>query len=162
MGVLIQVLMWMRALQDRCVANEGVIRRFYNRQEIKNKARDQYMDVVRILNKDLTNTQAKLKEESHLREEAKKAKTNLTTKLAALHEQMDRAKADAMMEFWVSQPYFDACDAYYGDRFDDCLKKVGAVYPDLNLSQIAIDDTEPPMPRGDDTVRDETCWVLSL
>ena len=69
---------------------------------------------------------------------------------------MDRAKADAMMEFWVSQPYFDACDAYYGDRFDDCLKKVGVVYPGLNLSQIAIDNTEPPTPGGDDTVSDET------
>lgn len=72
MGVLIQALMRMRALQDRCVANEGVIRRFHNRQEIENKARDQYMEVVRILNKDLTDTQAKLKEESHLREKAKK------------------------------------------------------------------------------------------
>ena len=57
-------------------------------------------------------TQATLKEESRLREEAEKAKTNLTTELAALHELMDKAKADAMAEFWVSQPFFYVCGTY--------------------------------------------------
>lgn len=39
-----------------------------------------------MLNEELTLIIAKLKEESRLREEAKKAKTNLTTELAALCE----------------------------------------------------------------------------
>lgn len=74
----------MRALQDRCVANKGVICWFHKRQEIENKERDQYMEVVCTLNKELTDTQAKLNEESCLREEAEKAKTN-RTELAALY-----------------------------------------------------------------------------
>ena len=63
----------MRALQDRCVANDGMIRRFRKRQEIEKKEWDKYKEAVHILNEKLTTTTAKLKEESHLREEAKKA-----------------------------------------------------------------------------------------
>lgn len=91
-----------------------------------------------------------LEKETRHGEEAEKAKTNLTTKLialreymvkAALREHMVKAKAYTVAKYRVSQPFFDACDIYYGDVFDDCLKQVGAAFPDLDLSQITIDDT---------------------
>ncbi|KAL0004549.1 hypothetical protein SO802_012110 [Lithocarpus litseifolius] len=41
---LSRALVRMKALQDRCVANEGVIWRFHKRQEIENKERDQYKE----------------------------------------------------------------------------------------------------------------------
>ena len=69
---------------------------------------------------------------------------------------MDKAKANAVEKFRVSQAFFDACDAYYGDGFDYCLKQVGSIYPDLDLSQIVIDDTVLPIPGGDDAVSGET------
>lgn len=47
---------------------------------------------------------------------------------------MDKAKADAVGEFWVSQPFFDVCGVFYGDGFDNCLKQIGAIHPDLDLS----------------------------
>ena len=47
---------------------------------------NQYKKAICTLNKELTAKLTKLKEETHLREEAKKAKTNLTTELATLHE----------------------------------------------------------------------------
>ena len=50
-----------------------------------------------------------LAEETCRLEEAKKVKTNLATKLAALREQMEKARANAVAEFHVSQPFFDAC-----------------------------------------------------
>ena len=53
---------------------------------------------------------------------AKKAKTNLATELVAPHEQIEKARADAMAEFWISQPFFDACGVYYGNVFEDYLK----------------------------------------
>ena len=36
------------------------------------------------------------------------------------------------------------------------LKQVRVVYPDLDLSQIIIDDTIPPTPEGNDIVNDKT------
>lgn len=145
----------MRTLQNQCVANKGVIRQFRKRQEIENKELDQYEETIRILDEELTLITTKLKEESHLREEAEKVKTNLTTELTALREQTEKAKADAFPEFRLSQPFFDACGVYYGNRFDDCLKQVGSVYTDLVLSRITIDDIVLQMPRRDDNVSDE-------
>ena len=47
---LFHALMHMNALQDRCVASEGVIRRFHKCQEIENKEQAQYSKVVCTLN----------------------------------------------------------------------------------------------------------------
>ena len=86
----------------------------------------------------------------------KKAKTNLAKELAALREQIEKARVDTVAELWISQPFFDACGVYYSNEFEDCLKQVRAAYPNLDLSQIVIHDTIPPTPEGDDTVSDET------
>ena len=65
-------------------------------------------------------------------------------------------KAYAVAEFWVSQPFLNACGDYYGVGFNNYLKQVESVYPDLDLSQIAIDDTVSLTPWGDDTVSKES------
>lgn len=82
---------------------------------------------VCILNKELTVTIAKLKEESRLREEMEKAKLNLVTELTTLRGQVDKAKADTVVEFRVSQPFYDAYSVYYGEGFDECFKQVESV-----------------------------------
>ena len=114
------------------------------------------MEAIRTLNQELIAKTKALAEETHQLVEVEKAKTNLVTKLAALREQMEKARADAMAEFRISQPFFNACDVYCDEEFEDCLKQVKAIHPNLDLSQIAIDDTVLPMPRGEDTISDET------
>nr|POE54867.1 hypothetical protein CFP56_42037 [Quercus suber] len=153
---LSRALVRMKALQDRYVANEGVIRWFRKSQEIENKERAQYLEAVRTLNQELTTKTKALAEETSWLKEAEKVKTNLAMKLAALREQMEKARAHAVMEFRISQSFFDVCGVHYGDKFEDCLKQVRAAYPNLDLSQIIINDTVPPMLRGDDTISDET------
>ena len=44
---------------------------------------------------------------------------------------------------------------YYGNGFDDYLKQVATVYPDLDLFQVVIDDIVLPTPSGADTTIDE-------
>lgn len=83
-GVLIQALVHIRGLQNRCVANEGVIRQYHKRQEIENNERDQYKEAICILNEELTATLAKLNEETRLREEVEKVKVDLATELTTL------------------------------------------------------------------------------
>lgn len=56
--VLTQALVQIRALQDWCVANEGVICRFRKCQEIENKERDQYKEAIHTLNEELMVTTA--------------------------------------------------------------------------------------------------------
>lgn len=82
--------------------------------------------------------------------------TNLMTKLATLREEMEKAKVDVVAAFYTSQLCFDECGIYYGDRFDDCLKQRMAIYFDLDLSQVAIDETVWLTLGGIDAVSDET------
>ena len=56
------------------------------------------------------------------------------TELTAFCEHMVKAKVDDVAEYRVSQPFFDMCDIYHGDEFDDCLKQVGATFLNLDLS----------------------------
>ena len=98
----------------------------------------------------------KLKEESRLQEKTQKAKESLETKMMTLREQTKKAKADAKVEFRGSRSFFDACVVYYGEGFDDCLKQVGFIYLDLDLSKISMDDLVPTTPAGGDIVSEET------
>lgn len=79
----------------------------------------------------------------------------MATELSTLLEQMEKVKADAVAEFRASQPFIVACDIYYGDRFEDCLKQVGFVYLDLDLFKISLDDPIPATLGGSDTINEE-------
>ena len=120
--------MHMKALQDRCFVEEGVIHRLRKCQEIQNKEMDQYKEAIRTLNKELTVVTVKLKLESILRDKAQKTKENLEVELTSICGQVEMAKADAITEFKASEPFIDACAIYYGDRFEDFLKQVRSVY----------------------------------
>lgn len=73
-----------------------------------------------------------------------------------LREQTEKAKADAIVEFRASQPFIDSCAIYYGDGFKDCLKQVGSVYPNLDLSKIYMEDLLPTTPAGGDSFSEKT------
>ena len=129
--------MHMKALQNRCFVEEGVIRRLRKCQEIQNKEMDQYKEAICTLNKELTVVTVKLKLESILRDKAQKTKENLEVELTSICGQVEMAKADAITEFKASEPFIDACAIYYGDRFEDFLKQVRSVYrlPKLGFIQ---------------------------
>ena len=80
----------------------------------------------------------------------------MVMELASLREQMERAEANAMVEFKASQPFIDSCAIYYGDGFEDCLKQVGFVYQDLDLSKVSLNDPLSRTPVANDTVNEES------
>lgn len=84
------------------MANEGVICWFWKCQKIENKERDQYKEAICTLNTKLTAKLALLNKETRHREEVEKMNTNLMTELAAFCKQMDKAKADTVVMFWIS------------------------------------------------------------
>ena len=109
-----------------------------------------------MLNKEVTALNEKLKEEAYLREKVQKEKTNLEAKLTAICEQVETALANTLMEFKASQPFIDACTIYYGDGFEDCLKQVRFIYPNLDLSKVIMDIPLLTTPARGDTVSEET------
>ena len=64
------MLVRIKALQDRSVAQEGVISRLCKRNETLTNEQDQYKGALRTLNKEVMALTEKLKEEARLREKA--------------------------------------------------------------------------------------------
>ena len=57
--------MCMKALQDRCVAEEGVISHLRKRNETLTNEHDQYKEALHTLNKEVTTLNEKLNEETN-------------------------------------------------------------------------------------------------
>ena len=62
--------------------------------------------------------------------------------MTALQEKVETAGTDAVQKFKTSQSFIDSCADYYGTRFDDCLKQVASVFPELDLCEISMDAPE--------------------
>ena len=139
--------MRVKALQDRCVAKEGVITRVRKHNSNLLAQQKQYKEALRTLNVELKETREKL-------EGAGSRNNKLEDKLMTLHKQVEKAGADAFQEFKASQSYIDSCVNYYSTGFDDCLKQVASTFIELDLSGITMEDSVPTTPAGD-TVADE-------
>ena len=133
-----------------------VISRLCKRNETLTNMQKQYKGALNTLNKEVTTLTEKLKEEARLLEKVQEEKTNLEVELTAIYGQVETARADTIIEFKASQPFIDACFVYYGDGFEDYLKQVRSVYPNLDLSKISMDDPLPTTPVGGDTVSEKT------
>ena len=61
-----------------------------------------------------------------------------------------------MVEFRDSQPFIDACDIYYGAGFEEYLKQVRFVYPDLDLSKVTLNNPMLTTSGGGDIADEES------
>ena len=103
------------ALQDRCIAKEGVITRVRKHNAHLMNEQGQYKDAVRMLNKELKEVREKLGE-------ADRQSDKLKEEVTVLGQRVQTAGADAVRDFKASQSFIDSCARYYGTGFDDCLK----------------------------------------
>ena len=148
--------MRMKASQYKSIAQEGVIGWLQKHNKTLTNEQEQYKRALRTLNKEVTTLTKKLKEDACPQEKAQKAKANLEKELAALCEQVMTTKVNAIADFKASQPFIDACEVYYGDEFEDCLKQVKFIYPNLDLSKVTMDDPLPMTYAHGNTVNEET------
>ena len=117
-----QALVHKKALQDKCIAKEGVINLLRKCNETLTNEQDQYKDALYTLNKKVTELNEKLKEETHQWEKEQEAKASLEKELTALLKQVETARVNTVTEFKTSQPFIDSCAIYYNNGFEDCLK----------------------------------------
>ena len=103
------------ALQDRCVANEGVVIRVRKHNANLMNEQGQYKDAVRTLNQELKEVRKKL-------EEANRQNDKLREDVTVLGQRVQTAGADTVLDFKATQSFIDSCAGYYGTGFDDCLK----------------------------------------
>ena len=125
--------MHVTALQDRCIAKEGVVTRVRKHNAHLMNEQGQYKDVVRTLNKELKEVREKLGE-------ADRQSDKLKEEVMVLGQRVQTAGVDVVQDFKASQSFIDSCAGYYGTGFDDCLKQVVSAFPGLDLSGITTDD----------------------
>ena len=125
--------MHVTALQDRCIAKEGVVARVRRHNTHLMEEQGQYKEAVRTLNKELKEVREKLVESGRQNEKLK-------GEMTVLEQRLQTAGADAVRDFQASQLFIDSCAGYYGTGFDDCLKQVASAFPGLDLSGITMDD----------------------
>ena len=95
----------------------------------------QYKEAVRTLNQEVKELREKLVE-------AGSQKQKFQEEVTALQEKVETAGTDVVQKFKTSQSFIDSCADYYGTGFDDCLKQVASVFPELDLSGISMDAPE--------------------
>ena len=140
--------MRIKALQDRCVVKEGVVTRVWKHNANLMNEQGQYKDAVRTLNQELKEVREKLVEADRQNDKLKEEVTDLGQRLQT-------AGADAVRDFRATQSFIDSCAKYYGTGFDDCLKQISSAFPELDLSEITMDDgsSQPtPIPESDGVV----------
>ena len=86
----------MKALQDRCVAEDGVLGCLKKRNETLKNEQDQYKDALYTLNKEVKELNEKLKDETRQKEKEQEAKATLEKELMALYGPAEMARADAI------------------------------------------------------------------
>ena len=127
--------MHVTALQDRCIAKEGVVARVRRHNTHLMEEQGQYKEAVCTLNKELKEVREKLVESGRQNEKLK-------GEMTVLEQRLQTAGADAVRDFQASQLFIDSCAGYYGTGFDDCLKQVASAFPGLDLSGVTMDDGE--------------------
>ena len=142
-------LVHMKALQDRGVAKEGMIARLHKCIELLTDEEEQYKGAIHSLNEEVKDLKGKLEEEGRQRMSEQEAKEKVEKELAALLEQVELARADAVNKYKASQPFIDFCGGYYGKGFEDCLKQVKSLYPHLDFSTVTVDEPLPSTLAGD-------------
>ena len=103
------------ALQDRCVAKEGVVTRVRKHNTNMMNEQAQYKDAVRTLNKELKEVKEKLVE-------AERQNDKLKEEVMDLGQRLQTVGADAVRDFKETQSFINSCVKYYGTGFEDCVK----------------------------------------
>ncbi|XP_030967446.1 uncharacterized protein LOC115992821 [Quercus lobata] len=149
-----RALVRVKALQDRCVAKEGVVSRVRRHNANLMDQQAQYKEAVRLLNSELKDVKEKLGE-------AEGQQKKLEEEVSSLRAQVETAGTDAVQKFKTTQSFIDSCADYYGTGFDDCLRQVASAYPELDLSGITMDASVPMTPARE-TVADKGDGPISL
>ena len=125
--------MCVMALQNCCVAKEGVVTQVRKHNANLMNEQGQYKEVVRTLNQKLKEVREKL-------EEADRQNDKLREEVTTLGQRVQMDGADAVRDFKATQSFIDSCVGYYGTGFDDCLKQVASAFPELDLFRITMND----------------------
>ena len=94
----------MHALQIHCAAREALVKCLKDHLKSEADTLKKFKGSSRTLGQEVIDLKAKLNGMTHQIDELVKENANLKSKVALLHEHMDKVKEEAIKEYQISQP----------------------------------------------------------
>ena len=124
----------MQALQIRCSSCEALIKHLLDHLESEVDNLKKFKDSSRALGQEVIDLKAKLSGMAHQTEDLVKENVNLESKVAIIHEHIEKVKKEAIEDYQVFQPYINEIGGYYGDGSEDFRKQVVLMFTNLDFS----------------------------
>ena len=90
--------------------------------------------------KKLAMTKKALEESKSLANELRKVLQDKEGEISTLREQVCQAKEDGKTEFRNFDGFLTELNDYYDNGFQECLRQVKTLYPDLDVLQVSLDN----------------------
>ena len=125
----------MKGLMGRCLNHETTLGR------VREKARLMEDELIKLKNWKLV-TEKKLKLAEQARDEYYKLTEDLKKTLEDKEKKIRQAKEVVVLEYRDSDTLLSELGVSYNDGFDDALRQVKTLYPELNVSSVNINVPE--------------------
>ena len=130
----------MKGPMDRCLAREKWVDRLKEKAEIAETELNELRAQKESQVKKLSMTKKALEELEILADKLRKVLQDKEGEISKLREQIRRAKEDEMTEFHNSDGFLTQLSDCYENSFQECLRQVKALYPNLDVSQVSLDN----------------------
>lgn len=130
----------MKGITYRCMAREKLVDHLKERAEVMETERNELKASWEGQVNKLDMTRKALEESETQAEELKKVLKDKEGEISLLRKQVRQAKEDGRMEFCNSNGFLTELSGCYADGFNECLCQVKALFPDLDMSQVSLDD----------------------
>ena len=125
----------MKGLVGRCLNHETTL------GQVREKARLTKDELIELKNWKLV-TEQKLKLAEQAKDEYYKLTKDLKKALEDKEKEICQAKEVVVLEYYDSDALLSELEVSYNDGFDDALRQVKALYPELDVSSININVPE--------------------
>ena len=140
----------MKVLMDCCMASEKLVDHLKERAEVTETERNELKVSCQVQIKILIVMRKALEELETQAEALKKVLNDKDGEISLLRKQVRQAKEDRETEFCNSDGFLTELGGYYANSFNECLHQVKALFPNLDVSQVSLDDVVQTSARSDD------------
>ena len=130
----------MKGLMDRCMAQETLVDQLKERAESAETEQNELKASWEVQVKKLNVTRKALEESEAQTGVLKKVLKDKEGEISFLRKQIRQAKEDGKTEFCNSDGFLSKLSGCYADGFNECLRQVKALFPDLDVSWVSLDD----------------------
>ena len=128
----------MKGLMDCCMAQKKLVDDLKEKVEAAETGLNELKTWREVQIKKLDVTKKALEESESHAEALKKVLKDKEGEISLLRKQVLLAKEDGKTKFCNSDGFFYELGGCYADGFNECLRQVKALFPDLDISQISI------------------------